>query len=256
MLRHLGAKRTPQHNLKLAALLGLTAGFVNSEGFLGFSVLTTNVTGHAALFAERIAFQDWKTAGVIALWMVLFLTGAFFTSIVLSFTGENQRFSFFIPVIVEILILLVSAVYGYKYNGTLVAKEFFAGSLLFAMGLQNALVSMVSGSVVRTTHLTGTFTDLGIDLAQMLHGNKARRPDLKSKIKLRLYIIFFFMTGAVFGAYLFHDFGFSSFFAPILILLFALLYDMLRIKATRYYRNGLNAVRYTIRHRAEHASGN
>jgi uncharacterized membrane protein YoaK (UPF0700 family) len=244
MLRHLGAKRTPQHNLKLATLLGLTAGFVNAEGFLGFSVLTTNVTGHAAFFAERIAFQDWNTAGIIALWMILFLTGAFFTGIVLSFTGENQRFSFFIPVIVEILILFVSAGYGYKYNGTLVAKEFFAGSLLFAMGLQNALVSIVSGSAVRTTHLTGTFTDLGIDLAQMLRGEKEKQAGLKSKIRLRLYIIFFFMSGAVAGAYLFHNYGFSSFFAPILILLFTLLYDVLRIKAIRYYRNGLNAVKH------------
>ncbi|MGF7082138.1 YoaK family protein [Mucilaginibacter sp. UYCu711] len=248
MLRHLGAKRTPNHNLKLATLLGLTAGFVNAEGFLGFSVLTTNVTGHAALLAERIAFMDWRTATVIALWMFLFLAGAFFTSIALSFTGENQRFSYFIPVIIEILILLISGLYGHKYNGTLASKEFFAGSLLFAMGLQNALVSMVSGSVVRTTHLTGTFTDLGIDLAQILHGDKARRPDLKSRIKLRLYIIFFFMTGAVFGAYLFHRFGFPSFYAPVLILLFALVYDLLRIKAKRYYRTGVNAVKRTIGH--------
>jgi uncharacterized membrane protein YoaK (UPF0700 family) len=248
MLRHLGAKRTSLHNLKLATLLGLTAGFVNAEGFLGFSVLTTNVTGHAALFAERVAFQDWQTAAVIALWMLLFLAGAFFTSIVLSFTGENQRFSYFIPVIIEILILLISALYGHKYNGTLSSKEFFAGSLLFAMGLQNALVSMVSGSVVRTTHLTGTFTDLGIDLAQMLHGNKTERPNLKSKIKLRLYIIFFFMAGAVFGAYLFHRFGFSSFFAPIAILVFVLVYDMIRIKAKKYYRTGVSAVKRTILH--------
>jgi len=247
MLRHLGAKRTTQHNLKLATLLGLTAGFVNAEGFLGFSVLTTNVTGHAALFAERIAFQDWKTAAVIALWMFLFLAGAFFTSIILSFIGENQRFSYFIPVIVEILILLMSALYGHKYNGTLPAKELFAGSLLFVMGVQNALVSMVSGSVVRTTHLTGTFTDLGIDLAQILHSNKAERPGLKSKIKLRFYIIFFFMAGAVLGAYLFNDIGFSSFFAPILILLFALVYDLARIKAKKYYRVGINAVKRTIK---------
>jgi uncharacterized membrane protein YoaK (UPF0700 family) len=108
---------------------------------------------------------------------------------------------------------------------------------------------MISGSVVRTTHLTGTFTDLGIDLAQFLHSDKAKRPNLKSKIKLRIYIIFFFMTGAVFGAYLFHRFGFSSFFAPITILLFALVYDLLRIKAKRYYRTGVNAVKRTIRHK-------
>ena len=248
MLRHLGAKRTTQHNLKLATLLGLTAGFVNAEGFLGFSILTTNVTGHAALFAERVAFQDWKTAAVIALWMLLFLAGAFFTSMVLTFTGENRRFSYVIPVVMEIIILLVSAINGHKYNGTLVAKEFFAGSLLFAMGLQNALVSMVSGSVVRTTHLTGTFTDLGIDLAKLINGDQASRPNLRSKIKLRVYIIFFFMTGAVMGAYLFHRIGFSSFFAPIIILSYALVYDLLRITVKKYYRSGIHVVKRTIGH--------
>jgi uncharacterized membrane protein YoaK (UPF0700 family) len=248
MLRHLGAKRTPNHNLKLATLLGLTAGFVNAEGFLGFSVLTTNVTGHAALLAERIAFMDWKIATVIGLWMLLFLAGAFFTSLILSFTGENQRFSYFIPVIIEMLILLVSALYGHDTTSSITGRQYFAGSLLFAMGLQNALVSMVSGSVVRTTHLTGTFTDLGIDLAQILHGDKIRRPELRSKIKLRLYIIFFFLAGAVLGAFLFQHFSFRSFFAPVVILLFALVYDLLRIKAQRYYRTGINAVRRRIRH--------
>lgn len=82
MLRHLGTKRTYGHNVKLATLLCLTAGFVNAAGFLGFSVLTTNVTGHAALFAERIAMQDWQTARVVALWMFLFLTGAFISSLI------------------------------------------------------------------------------------------------------------------------------------------------------------------------------
>lgn len=247
MLRHLGAKRTTTHNLKLATLLGLTAGLVNAEGFLGFSVLTTNVTGHAALLGERIAFLDWKTAAVIALWMFLFLAGAFFTSLVLSFTGENQRFSYFIPVIFEILILLGSALYGHQFNDRLAGRQYFAGSLLFAMGLQNALVSMVSGSVVRTTHLTGTFTDLGIDLAQIINGDKNRRPELRAKIRLRLFIIFFFMAGAVLGAFLFKNLGFRSFFAPILILISALTYDLLRIKAKKYYRTGIDAFKRNVK---------
>jgi uncharacterized membrane protein YoaK (UPF0700 family) len=72
MYRHTGTKRTHGHNVRLASLLGAAAGFVNAAGFLAFSVLTTNVTGHAALFAERIALGDWKTARVVALWMLLF----------------------------------------------------------------------------------------------------------------------------------------------------------------------------------------
>ena len=237
MLRHLGDKRTPQHNLKLAVLLGLTAGFVNAEGYLGFSVLTTNVTGHAALFAERVALQDWKTANVIALWMALFLSGAFCSGLILTITGLNQRFSYLIPIFLEIAILFFSALYGSHYDGSLVSKEMFAGSLLFAMGLQNSLVSMISGSVVRTTHLTGTFTDLGIEMAQFIKTPKIKRPVLAGKIRLRMFQIIFFLTGAVSGAFLFRNFGYRSFYAPISILIFVLFYDILRIKAVRYYHH-------------------
>ncbi len=120
MLRHLGTRRTYAHNVKLASLLCITAGFVNAAGFLGFSVLTTNVTGHAALFAERIAMQDWKTARVVALWMFLFLAGAFISSVIVSFIGRNQRFSYVIPILIEIVILLGVAVFGYKYDQSLV----------------------------------------------------------------------------------------------------------------------------------------
>jgi uncharacterized membrane protein YoaK (UPF0700 family) len=236
MLRHLGTKRTYVHNVKLASLLCITAGFVNAAGFLAFSVLTTNVTGHAALFAERIAMQDWKTARVVALWMFLFLAGAFISSFIVSFIGRNQRFSYVMPVFIEMAILLGTALFGYRYDHTLVAKELFAGGLLFAMGLQNSLVSIVSGSVVRTTHLTGTFTDLGIELAQVLREKAEDRRALKTKIKLRCAIIFFFMCGALAGAYLFRYFSFHSFLIPFFILIFALLYDVFRIRIKRYYR--------------------
>jgi uncharacterized membrane protein YoaK (UPF0700 family) len=236
MLRHLGTKRTYSHNVKLASLLGITAGFVNAAGFLGFAVLTTNVTGHAALFAERIAMQDWKTARVVALWMFLFLAGAFVSSLIVSFIGRNQRFSYVIPMLIEMAILFGVAIFGYRYDHSLVSKEIFAGNLLFAMGLQNSLVSIVSGSVVRTTHLTGTFTDLGIELAQVLQKQNGDHAALKTRIKLRLAIIFFFMCGALAGAYLFRYFSFHAFLIPMAILVFTLLYDVYRIRVKRYYR--------------------
>jgi uncharacterized membrane protein YoaK (UPF0700 family) len=217
-------------------MLGLTAGFVNAAGFLGFAVLTTNVTGHAALFAERLAAEDWKTARVVALWMFLFLAGAFISSFIVTRVGHNQRFSYVVPILIEIIILTAVALFGYNYDGTLVAKELFAGSLLFAMGMQNALVSIVSGSIVRTTHLTGTFTDLGIELAQVFQKSDIDRVTLKSRIKLRCAIIFFFMCGALGGAYLFRSYSFYSFLVPVIILVFTLIYDVYRIAVKRYYR--------------------
>ena len=236
MLRHLGSKRTYAHNVKLAILLATVAGFVNAAGFLAFATLTTNVTGHAALFAERLSLQDWSGMRVIALWMLLFLAGAFVSSFIVARIGKNQRFSYVIPIIVEAGILLVVGLEGHRYDNSLVSKELFAGSLLFAMGLQNALVSMISGSVVRTTHLTGTFTDLGIELAQLFDKAGKNIIALRSKIKLRMAIIFFFMAGALAGAYLFRYAHFLAFFMPVATLLYVLLYDIFRIRFRRMYR--------------------
>lgn len=236
MLRHSGTHRTPNHNLKLATLLGLTAGLVNAEGFLGFSVLTTNITGHAALLAEGIAQQNWQNVQVIVFWMLLFLTGAFTSGVCLSFFGTHQRYSYAIPIVIEITILGLSALYGHKYDGTIASQIIFAGSLLFAMGLQNALVSLVSGSVVRTTHLTGIFTDLGIELAQLIKTSSQDRAVIHTKIKLKLFIISSFISGAIVGAYLFQRIGFRSFYIPVVILIFVLLYDIFRISVKRYYR--------------------
>ena len=129
--------------------------------------------------------------------MFLFLAGAFISSLIVSWIGKNQRYSYVIPILIETVILFGVATAGYKYDHSLVNKELFAGSLLFAMGLQNSLVSMVSGSVVHTTHLTGTFTDLGIELAQVIQKNRDDRPVLKTRIKLRAAIIFWFLAGAL-----------------------------------------------------------
>jgi len=247
MLRHIGTQRTYKHNVKLASLLGMTAGFVNAAGFLAFAVLTTNVTGHAALFAERIAQQDWKTARVVALWMLLFLTGSFICSLIVSRIGRNQRYSYVIPITIEMAILLCITLFGHYYKNTLVAKECFAGSLLFAMGMQNSMVSLVSGSIVRTTHLTGTFTDLGIELAQMLKKKTEDRAILKTRIKLRIAIIIFFMFGALTGAFLFRFFSFHAFGIPAAILLFTLIADVFRVRVKQYYRRFQNPFKKTNR---------
>ncbi|MDO6430237.1 YoaK family protein [Flavitalea sp. BT771] len=236
MLKHTGVRRTHLHNVRLAALLSLIAGAVNAEGFLGFSILTTNVTGHAALFAEKVSLRDWKTTWVIALWMLLFLGGAFISSLIIDLVGRNQRYSYLIPILLELGILVMVAIMGNYYSHRLDVRQIFAGSLLFAMGMQNALVSVISRSVVRTTHLTGTFTDLGIELAQIVTIRGEDRSMLRSGIVLKTVIILSFITGALSGAHAFRAMHFFSFYWPALMLVFALLYDVFRVNVKRYYR--------------------
>ena len=128
------------------------------------------------------------------------------------------------------------ALLGNSYHHTLGETEFFAGSLLFSMGMQNALVSMISGSVVRTTHLTGMFTDLGIDLATALLSYKKISIQIRKRIILRSAIIIFFLIGCLLGGIIFQKSSFKAFYIPVGILVTGLLYDNFRIRARRILR--------------------
>lgn len=244
MLRHTGTKRTFQHNIRLAILLCLNAGFINAAGFLAFQVLTTNVTGHAALLAVNIATKSVKPAAKVALWLFMFLSGAFCSSFYIGKVGREKPFSYTIPILFIILILLFVAVFGHSYHHILNETEYFAGSLLFAMGMQNALVTIVSGSVVRTTHLTGMFTDLGIDLSKALLSHKNIDKIVKHRLILHGVIILFFLLGGILGGILFIRLGFSAFFLPVGFMLTALFYDYFRVKVRRVLRNNILSERH------------
>lgn len=233
MLRHIGERRSYSHNVRLAILLSANADFINTAGFLAFSVLTTNVTGHAALLAVYTASADLRSARMVALWLILYLLGAFLSSMYISIAGRNKAFTYSIPMLVIVAILTGVALFGKDYNHSLQETELFAGSLLFGMGMQNALVSIISGFTVRTTHLTGMVTDLGIDLAAVVTSRKHSRPTIRRRINLRLSIILPFLIGGFIGAAAFSKGSFTAFYGPIFILLTALFYDYFRIKVAR-----------------------
>lgn len=245
MLRHTGQRRSYQHNIRLATLLSLNAGFINAAGFLAFTLLTTNVTGHAALLAVYVASANFGAALLVALWLVLFLLGAFISSLYISYVGINNSIAYATPIVTVALILAGVAIFGSRFDHSLFETGVYAGSLLFAMGIQNALVTMLSGKEVRTTHLTGMFTDLGIDLATItVHA--AADNLLKRRIYLRLSIIFSFLTGGILGGLAFSNIHFQAFYIPVITLLVTLYYDRYRIKISRIINNNKNKINKQI----------
>lgn len=241
MLRHTGERRSFAHNLRLAILLCLNAGFINAAGFIAFAVLTTNVTGHAALLAVNLSTGQWRAARMVGLWLLLFMAGAFTSSFYIGKVGRNKPFAYTAPIITIILLVMLVAIFGRHYNHTLPETEYFAGSLLFAMGMQNALVSMVSGSVVRTTHLTGMFTDLGIDFSGALLSRRNLNPMHKRRMLLRLVIIIFFLLGGLAGGVAFLRIQFRAFYLPVILLLIVLFYDYFRIRVKQVIRHKLRS---------------
>lgn len=232
MFRHQGKSRTLKHNLRIATILSFVAGIVNVSGFLAFNQLTTNVTGHFALFIRDVSdFNYWKGTKYF-LYIFSFLFGSFFSSFLIEKFKENKKLNVFVlPTILECIILISISILS--DTGELKYPDLIVCLLLFAMGLQNSLVSKISNTIVRTTHLTGLFTDLGIELSQLFFPKShPNRDQIKSSIKLRIYIICFFFFGGLVGGFLYSELNLklNSLIFGAVILSISLFYDDLRYK--------------------------
>lgn len=228
MFRHTGKFRTYKHNLRIAVLLSLVAGIVNVTGFLAIGKLTTNVTGHFAFFIDDVARQNFFHGLVYLLYILSFLAGAFFCGIIIESTSKKKIWKFLLPLVLETLMLI-----GLGFYAHLLPADVIACSLLFVMGLQNALVTRISNAVVRTTHLTGLFTDLGIELSQLLFG---REKKLVKTIMLRLNIILFFFIGGLVGGFIYSQIALNTLTIAAMILIFGLLFDHLKLRVLRFRR--------------------
>lgn len=241
MFRHQGKSRTLKHNLRIATILSFVAGIVNVVGFLEFKQLTTNVTGHFALFINDVArFEVWKGT-VYFLYIFSFLFGSFLSSFLIEKFKENKQLNVFVlPTLIECLVLISVTVAA--NISVFTTPDLIVCALLFAMGLQNSLVTKISDAVVRTTHLTGLFTDLGIELSQLFFPKTyPNRGKIKATIKLRVFIISFFFIGGLVGGFLYSkiELNTNTLILPAIVLITSLLYDDFRyriIMAKRKYK--------------------
>jgi uncharacterized membrane protein YoaK (UPF0700 family) len=232
MFRHQGKNRTFIHNLRLATLLSFVAGIVNVTGVLSVQTLTTNVTGHFAYFAEEIMKRDYAAAITFFVFTIFFLLGAFTSNFSAELISrKHPNLSHVIPISLEMIILISVGIFGAQSALSSIEGKWIAFAMLFAMGIQNSLVTKISQSTVRTTHLTGLFTDLGIELSQLFFYKKPEEnKKLKTSIYLRLSIIIFFFLGCILGGFLYNLLEMKTLFVAATFLLFALLYDYIRLQ--------------------------
>lgn len=232
MFRHKGKYRTFAHDLRLAILLSFVAGLVNITGVLALKTLTTNVTGHFAFFAEEIMRHDYATAITFFLFTVFFLLGSFISSFLQELISlKNPDWSHIFPITLEMVILISIGIFGTTTGLFTLDGKLTAFFMLLSMGIQNSLVTNISKATVRTTHLTGLFTDLGIELSQLFFYKKPEEvKKLKTSIFLRLSIITFFFLGCFSGGIIYQLLEIKTLFVAAFVLFIAQWYDFLRLK--------------------------
>ena len=216
-LRHLtGQHRTASTNRLLGALLAFNAGAINAGGFLVVGMYTSHMTGFASMISDMLVLGSFTVAIGAAGALLAFVAGAACTAVLVNWARQNHlRSEYALPLLLEAGLLLVFGLLGATLNRqTPFAVPLTVLVLAFTMGLQNALVSKISASQIRTTHMTGVITDMGIELGKLFYWNQgARPPELQvraNRIKLRLYAMLLgaFMAGGVVGAAGFKYLGF------------------------------------------------
>ena len=214
-------QRTARTNLHLGVALAFIAGAANAGGFLAVNQYTSHMTGIVSSMAEHIAVgaPELVLAGAGAL--LSFVGGAACCAIMVNFARRRRMHSqYALPLLLEALLLLAFGVLGARLanvEGLFVPLTVIL--LCFMMGLQNAVITKVSRAEIRTTHVTGLMTDIGIELGRLLywHGQVANRGRL---LVLSLLATSFFIGGVV-GALGFRHLGYLS-TVPLALILVAL----------------------------------
>lgn len=222
MLIKVGDERTINVDLFLAGLLSSMAGALNAVGFLIAGSFTANMTGNISASADHLANGDILIALTFVGLVVAFICGASIAAFAIKI-GEKRhiRSVYALAIVAEAAILFVlGAVLIFSFAQT--HEIFLVIILSFIMGLQNAVTTLISQARVRTTHVSGMATDIGIELAAMAL-DAGSHNDAVPKLKLYSLTLACFAIGGICGALLFQIVGNWLFIiAAIVLFLIAL----------------------------------
>jgi uncharacterized membrane protein YoaK (UPF0700 family) len=221
----------------LALVLPFVAGAVNASGFFIVGVYTSHMTGSVARFGDELAQGHVGTAMIAATLVIAFFAGATTATALVEKARRARRARYASALSCEAATLLIVMLLGIAEPKNIhFLRELTTALLCFSMGAQNALVTKLSGAVVRTTHLTGIVTDIGIETVRVsswfwkaTHGRRMsqrfvhlwriRQHAELNRLRLHSAIFGSFALGAIVGPWLYLHHGYLSMSFPIVVLL-------------------------------------
>lgn len=213
-------------NIAVWMTMAFQAGVLNIGGFLTCHRFVSHVTGFPTFFANELSEMRYDEAFGMLLGPLFFLLGSMLSGqlvdIRLKLHKKPKYYISFAVIFVLNLTVLLGGLLGFFGEFGEMYYQFRDGVLLsllcLACGTQNGTITSVSRSVVRTSHLTGITTDLGIGIVRyfnrnILHGDIA---DETRANLMRFGIIFFFAFGSVMGAFVFRHLHYMGFIVPVI----------------------------------------
>ncbi|HLO76729.1 MAG TPA: YoaK family protein [Magnetospirillum sp.] len=214
-----GDRRSTDANRYLGLSLTFVAGATNAGGFMAVDQYTSHMTGIVSSIADNLVVYNVPVVVIGLGSVVSFVAGAAYSAILINWGRHHRTHSrYAYPLLWEAAMLLVFGLMG----GTLELHQsgyipVTVMLLCFLMGLQNAIITKVSNAEIRTTHMTGIITDIGIELGKMVYVNSqeasAHYQPVRTnwrRLGLLVALLASFSTGGVAGAWGFKVVGYSS----------------------------------------------
>ena len=217
------SRRSAGNDLVLGTILAAIAGAANVGGFFALGQYTSHMTGYLSAIADQLTALNLWIALLSVLAVAAFVSGSALSAFLINWGRDHVfRQQYALPLTIQGGLLL-----GFSLCGTLppdIGRVLGLVILCFIMGMQNATITNISGARIRTTHATGTVTDIGIELGRVVYDrvwpDRGVAPD-RVKLGILLKIIGMFVLGGIFGVIGFQLAGFM-FAIPLAGVLFIL----------------------------------
>ncbi|MEH3119681.1 MAG: YoaK family protein [Methylorubrum populi] len=200
MLIQEGHARNLRIDQRLAWSFAGIAGALNAAGFCAFGTFSSNMTGNVSALADHLGLGELVLALQALALVAAFMAGALCATLLIS-AGRHHRLRgvYAYSVLTEAVLLAALGTLA-PWLPVGLRGAILALGLSFLLGLQNATVTQITDARVRTTHVTGMVTDLGIGLAHWLarRGGVHPGPD-DGKMRLYGVTVAAFLAGGVLG---------------------------------------------------------
>jgi uncharacterized membrane protein YoaK (UPF0700 family) len=208
MLIRRGPARSHQLDRRLAFTLAGVAGSLNAAVFHAVGFFAANMTGNVSALSSLIAMGQWGHGLFYLAIVAVFIGGATVSSLAIDIGLRREVATIYARmVLAEAAMLVAIGLVGPVLHPDRRAVLLILG-LSFLMGLQNAIVTHISEARVRTTHISGMATDVGIRLARLIalsHGKGTAEEQARTMARLRLHAgtIGSFLLGGILGVLLY-----------------------------------------------------
>lgn len=220
-------KKTLSHfspsNVAIWLSMAFQAGAINTGGYLSCHRFVSHVTGFGTLVGTEAASGKWVPAlGMLSV-PSFFMGGAMMSAYFVDRRVQTGRKPLY-PLVMFLILLLTFGVavggnwgaFG-EFGAPIVQKDYILlAALCLACGLQNGTITSAFGAVIRTSHLTGITTDLGIGIVRVVtksHRIQPRENEIRANW-MRAGLIASFILGSFIAAYAYIHFQYWGFLIP------------------------------------------